>query len=134
MVVEPCSKTNQEKEWLIDFTLAPGSIILKWDTGIKSNLIPKCIKFMFSKKPAKFDKMFTVDLTLCGKCQIDSEDFVNYRVLKKYELYIKSILFKKVFWHSQSSMSNFFSLFQKNIRNKIPFLSAQRKKIPWTIE
>ena len=37
------------------------------------------IKFMFSKKATKIDEMFTVDLTLCGKCQIDSEDFVIFR-------------------------------------------------------
>ena len=32
------------------------------------------LKFMFSKKATKFDKIFTVDLTLCSKCSaIDSE-------------------------------------------------------------
>ena len=30
---------------------------------------------MFSKKATKIDKIFTVNLTLCSKCQIDSEDF-----------------------------------------------------------
>ena len=33
---------------------------------------------MFSKKATKFDKIFTDDLTLCSKCQIDGEDFVNF--------------------------------------------------------
>ena len=43
---------------------------------------------MFSKKATKIDKIFTVDLTLCSKCQIDGEDFVNfYGLLKKQELY-----------------------------------------------
>ena len=47
------------------------------------------IKFMFSKKATKFDQIFTVDLTLCSKCQIDGEDFINfYGLLGKYELYI----------------------------------------------
>ena len=38
------------------------------------------IKFMFSRKATKIDKIFTVDLTLCSKCQIDGEDFVNFFV------------------------------------------------------
>ena len=36
------------------------------------------IKFMFSQKASKIDEIFTVDLTLCSKRQIDSEDFVNF--------------------------------------------------------
>ena len=49
---------------------------------------PTCgLKFMFSKKAAKIDEIFTVDLTLCIKRQIDGEDFVNFRgLLRKYEL------------------------------------------------
>ena len=47
---------------------------------------------MFSKKATKFYKIFTVDLTSCSKCQIDSEDFVNFcGLLRKHELYVKSI-------------------------------------------
>ena len=43
---------------------------------------------MSSKKATKIDKIFTVDLTLCSKWQIDGEDFVNFRgLLRKYELY-----------------------------------------------
>ena len=30
------------------------------------------------KKATKFDEIFTVDLTLRSKCQIPSEDFVNF--------------------------------------------------------
>ena len=42
---------------------------------------------MFSKKATKFDKIFTVDLTLCSKCQIDGEDFFNFCGLpRKHEL------------------------------------------------
>ena len=41
---------------------------------------------MFSKKATKSDKIFTVNLTLCNKRQIDGEDFVNFRgLLRKYE-------------------------------------------------
>jgi hypothetical protein len=42
---------------------------------------------MFSKKAKKIEKIFTVDLTLCSKCQINGEDFVNFcGLLRKYEL------------------------------------------------
>ena len=47
----------------------------------------RILKFMFSKKATKIDKIFTVSLTLCSKFQIDGEDFVNYcGLLGKYEL------------------------------------------------
>ena len=46
------------------------------------------LKFMFSKKATKIDEIFTVDLTLCSKCQIDSEDLVNFcGLLRKHVLY-----------------------------------------------
>ena len=46
---------------------------------------------MFSKKATKNGEIFTVDLTLCSKHQIDSEDFLNFRaLLRKYELYLSS--------------------------------------------
>ena len=45
---------------------------------------------MFSKKATKIDEIFTVDLTLFSKRQIDGEDFVNFRgLLRKCELYKK---------------------------------------------
>ena len=45
------------------------------------------VKFMFSKKATKIDKIFTVDLTVCSKCQIDCEDFVKFSgLLRKREL------------------------------------------------
>ena len=43
---------------------------------------------MFSKKATKIDEIFTVNLTLCSKCQIYGEDFANFcGLLRKYELY-----------------------------------------------
>ena len=52
---------------------------------------------MFSKKATKIEEIFTVDLTLCSKCQIDGEDFVNFcGLLRKHELYRGSSN-KKVF-------------------------------------
>ena len=48
---------------------------------------PLILKFMFFKKATKFDKIFTEDLTLCSKCQINSKDFVNFcGLLRKHEL------------------------------------------------
>ena len=42
---------------------------------------------MFSKKATQIDKIFTVDLTLTTKRQINSEDFVNFcGLLRKHEL------------------------------------------------
>ena len=42
---------------------------------------------MFSEKATKIDEIFTIDLTLCIKCQIDGKDFVNYcGLLRKHEL------------------------------------------------
>ena len=32
------------------------------------------LKFVFFKKAAKMDQIFTVHLALCSKCQIDGED------------------------------------------------------------
>ena len=41
---------------------------------------------MISKKATKIDKIFTVDLTLCNKCQIYGEDFINFcGLLRKHE-------------------------------------------------
>ena len=45
------------------------------------------LKFMFSKKAIKIDEIFTVNLTLCSKCQIDGEDFVkSCGLFRKHEL------------------------------------------------
>ena len=42
---------------------------------------------MFSKKATKIDEIFTVNFTLCSKCHIHGEDFVNFRgLLRKYKL------------------------------------------------
>ena len=54
---------------------------------VSKNLISIVVKFMFSKKATKNDEIFTVDLTLCSKCQIDLEDFVDFcGLLRKHEL------------------------------------------------
>ena len=47
------------------------------------------LKFMFSKKATKIDEIFTVNLTLCSRRQIDCEDFVNFiGLFRKHELYL----------------------------------------------
>ena len=43
---------------------------------------------MFSEKATKINKIFTINLALCSKCQMDGEDFINFNgLLRKYELY-----------------------------------------------
>ena len=45
---------------------------------------------MFFRRAIKIDNIFTVDLMLYSKRQINGEDFVNFRgLLRKYELYTK---------------------------------------------
>ena len=59
---------------------------------------------MFSKKATKIDEIFTVDLTLCSKCQIDGEDFVNFcGLLRKHEICTSPPVFLKIY--SQSNQS-----------------------------
>ena len=40
-------------------------------------ILTNLLKFTFSEKATKIDKIFTVNLTVCSKRQIDSEDFIN---------------------------------------------------------
>ena len=48
------------------------------------------MKFMFSKKATKINEIFTVNLTLCSRRQIDGEDLVDFcGLLKKHELLSK---------------------------------------------
>ena len=50
------------------------------------------LKFIFSMKGTKIDEIYTANLTLCSKCQISGEDFVNFcGLLRKHELYISCI-------------------------------------------
>ena len=48
------------------------------------------LKFIFSIKATKFDEIFTDNLSLCSKCQIECKDFVNFcGLLRKHELQVK---------------------------------------------
>ena len=70
------SRTNKILEFLLLAIETPVRVAMK-----------TIVKFMFSKKATKIDKIFTVDLTLCSNHQIDGEEFVNFRgLLRKYEL------------------------------------------------
>ena len=55
---------------------------------------------MFSEKATKFNEIFNVDLTLCSKCQIDGEDFVNFcGLLRKHEQHnVYTVYFHFVKW------------------------------------
>ena len=45
------------------------------------------LKFTFSKTATKIDKIFTINLTLCSKCQMDGEDFIKFcGLLGKHKL------------------------------------------------
>ena len=53
---------------------------------------------MLSMKATKIVEIFTNGLTLCGKCQIGGEDFVNFcGLLRKGELYCNENFPCKVF-------------------------------------
>ena len=55
---------------------------------------------MFSKKATIIDEIFTVNLTVSSKCQIDGEDFVNFcGLLRKNELYYNEISAIYRCWH-----------------------------------
>ena len=42
---------------------------------------------MFSTKTKKIHEIFTINLTLCNRLQIDGEDFIDfYGLLRKHEL------------------------------------------------
>ena len=43
-------------------------------TSFKNSKLNMYIKFVFSKKATKIDKIFTIDLTLTTQCQISDED------------------------------------------------------------
>ena len=61
--------------------------LLLQDTLISLIAEEEGIKLMFSKKTTKIDEIFTVDLTLCSKCQIHGEEFINFcGLLRKNEL------------------------------------------------
>ena len=54
--------------------------------GKSENSGGQLVKFMFSKKATKIDETFMFDLTLCSKCQINGEDFVNLcGLLRKHQ-------------------------------------------------
>ena len=45
-----------------------------------------CMVCKFFEKATKIGKIFTVNLTVCSKCQIDGEDFINFcGLLRKHE-------------------------------------------------
>ena len=54
------------------------------------------LKFTFSEKATKINKIFTIHLTVCSNRQIDGEDFVSFcGLLRKHELYFAIIITHK---------------------------------------
>ena len=63
---------------------------------------------MIFKKATKYDEIFTDDLTLCSKCQIDGEDFINsYGLFRKHELYINDVQFFESFFFERNKRRTF---------------------------
>ena len=84
---------------------------------------------MFSKKATKFKEIFTVDLTLCSKCQIAGEDFASFcGLLRKHELYpiineaikIANLSFSETFFFAKNQLNSYAN----DICSKIQFLLA----------
>ena len=62
-------------------------MLIKMKSSAIDVFVKNEVKFMFSKKATKIDEIFSVNLTLCSKCQIDGEDFVNFcDLIRKHEL------------------------------------------------
>ena len=71
---------------LFQFSLAKlESFIVESKVLIKK--ITEQVKFIFSKKTTKINEIFTINLIICSKREINSEDFIILcGVLRKYEL------------------------------------------------
>jgi hypothetical protein len=63
-----------------------------FETFLKVFQMNVIIKFMFSKKDTKIDEIFTIDLTICSKCQIDDVNFFNFCGLLRKHLFYLNIL------------------------------------------
>ena len=50
---------------------------------------------MFSKKATKVDEIFTIDLTLCSKCQIEGEDHYEKKLTKNIRPTEYTLVFSK---------------------------------------
>ena len=89
------------KIWLMIIFLGTNSLgkplsLARWYTMGWNNFwrrIIKFLKFMFSKKATKIEKIFNVDLTLIlSKRQIDGENLVNFcGLLRKHKLYAPAV-------------------------------------------
>ena len=74
------------------------------------------LKFTFSEKATKIDKIFTDNLTVCSNCRINGEDFVNFVAFLEnmnffkswfkswvYHFHFSSFLGEKTYWNLQES-------------------------------
>ena len=47
-------------------------------------------------KATKIDKVFTVDLTVCSKCQVEGEDLFKFcGLLRKHKLYEQRVIYAR---------------------------------------
>ena len=78
------NSTHYSSQWSEIFLKAPSYFFT-----------PVLLKFMFSKKATKIDKIFTAYLTYVEYVEIDGVDFVNFcGLLWKHELYNVSMHLK----------------------------------------
>ena len=78
-------KKSKQRYYLFGFAFWSPTDVTKHTKFISNSL-----KFVFSKKATKINKIFTVHLTLCSKCQMDGEDFFTFcGLLEKYKLLLE---------------------------------------------
>ena len=70
-----------ESDRLIGASETVGTNFVNGKTSLNTVYTPSrqaVVKFTFSEKATKIDKIFTINLTLCSNHQIDGEDFVAF--------------------------------------------------------
>ena len=114
------------------FNLIPFFIFMKiissniWFWNDSRHILVLQLKFKFSEKATKIEKIFTVNLKVCSNRQIDCEDFVNFcGLLRKHELYFilavfdveveSYILNLQTIGKKQLIVSFIFSLISRNL-------------------
>ena len=95
------------------------------------------LKFTFSEKATKIEKIFTINLTVWNNRQIDDEDFVNFCGLpRKHELYTIQLhcwfdeFFQKVPRNHTATCNQFFPIV---LKKTAPNQADNIVKILWTI-
>ena len=70
---------------------------------------------MFSKKATKIDEIFTINLTLCSKCQFYGKDFVNFCGNPSYKIWTLKVLLYKIWFKKETIFSSKINLSEYEI-------------------